>query len=342
MTAAASCPAFQISVICPVFNARAAELRLAVASVLDQDHAHVCEVLLIDDGSTNKDTLQAIQDLAASDSRVVALRTARNGGPALARNLGLDRATRDWIGFLDSDDLWAPDRLTRAETAWRSHPDAGWIAGDVLLLNTAGTLEPAAALACTRDANGPVALCATPTLTRAIILDGLHLGVSLIRRDRLGALRFDPAVRYGEDILLLVLLSLDVAMLRAPGAAYISRRQHESMMWSAGRLSPAFASGPRAGFRDPRLKRFRREYRWALYAVYKDLAVNNLINRRAFAGLRHAFSALALDPREIRPFLRYLQLIATQSQPRLAQRARAYSYCEQVVLDEGGAFLKIR
>ena len=42
--------AFAVSVICPVFNSRAAELRAGVASVLEQDIAGVCEILLIDDG----------------------------------------------------------------------------------------------------------------------------------------------------------------------------------------------------------------------------------------------------------------------------------------------------
>lgn len=335
--------AMQISVICPVFNARAAELCQAVASVLQQDLDRGCEVLLVDDFSTDPATLEAIRELAASDSRVVALRTPRNGGPAVARNLGLDHATRPWIGFLDADDLWMPDRLARTEAVLRWYPDAGWIGGDIAVIGASGTRAPAQPLRCTQDAmGGPVAVCATPELTRAIILDGLHLGTGLVRRDRLGGLRFDPAVRYGEDVLFLALLSLDVAMIHAPGAAYVSRRQRESMMWSAGRLSASFASGPRAGFGDKRLWGFRREYRWELYAVYKDLAVNNLINRRGLAGLGHALRALALDPREIRPFLRYVGLLATQGRPRLAQRARCYSGCEQVLLNEAGQFQETR
>jgi glycosyltransferase involved in cell wall biosynthesis len=313
-----------------------------LASVLQQDLDRGCEVLLVDDFSTDPATLEAIRELAASDSRVVALRTPRNGGPAVARNLGLDHATRPWIGFLDADDLWMPDRLARTEAALCRSPHAGWIGGDTLVLGASGTFASAQPLRCTQDENGPVAVCATPALTQAIILDGMHLGTNMIRRDRLGRLRFDPAARYGEDILFLVLLSLSVAMVHAPGAAYVSRRQHESMMWSAGRLSARFASGPRAGFGDPRLRGFRREYRWALYAVYKDLAVNNLINRRGWAGLGHALRALALDPREIWPFLRYVGLFATQGRPDLARRARRYNGCEQVVLDEAGRFQDTR
>ena len=335
--------AMQISVICPVFNARAAELCQAVASVLQQDLDRGCEVLLVDDFSTDPATLEAIRELAASDSRVVALRTPRNGGPAVARNLGLDHATRPWIGFLDADDLWMPDRLARAAAALHDHPDAAWIGGDINFLNAAGVLTPAPSLRCTQDrADNQVEVCATPELTRAIILDGLSLGTGLYRRDRLGSLRFNQAVRYGEDVLFLVRLSLNVAMTHIPRTAYVARRQHESMMWSKGRLSARFASGPRAGYRDPALRGFRREYRWALYAVYKDIAVNNLINGRGLAGLGHALQALALDPREIRPFLRYIWLFATQGRPHLAQRARGYSGCEQVLLNEAGQFQETR
>jgi glycosyltransferase involved in cell wall biosynthesis len=328
--------ALAVSVICPVFNSRPDELRAAVASVLGQDRAGVCELLLVDDCSTDPGTLQAVADLAASDARVVALRAAANGGPARARNLGLERATRPWVGFLDSDDLWL-ERLEQAALVLESHPETGWIAGDTVVLDRSGAMTPAPRLGCV--ASG--ALCATPVLTRSIILDGMHLGTSLIRRDRIGVLRFDPAVLYGEDILFLVRLSLDTAMRAVAAPWYVSRRQHGSMMWSAGRLSDRFASGPLAGFRDPALRGFRREYRWALYAVFKDLAVNNLVNGRGWVGLRHALRAWAFDPREVGALVRYLGLVLSRGRPGLAERARAYSRCEQVLLDGAGRFREV-
>lgn len=330
--------AFAVSVICPVFNSRPAELRAAVASVLEQDIAGVCEILLIDDGSTDPDTLGTIAALAEADRRVLALRAERNGGPARARNLGLARATRPWVGFLDSDDLWL-DRLAGSAEMLRMYPDAAWISGDCVVLGPSGVMTPTRPLGCIAGDG----FCATPELTRSIIIDGVSLGTNLIRRDRIGpAGLFDPNVLYGEELLFLVRLSLDTPMLHVSGPCYVSRRQLGSMMWSARRLSPQFASGPRAGMRDRRLCGFRREYRWALYAVYKDLAVNNLVNRRFLAGLRHALRAWALDPRELGDVVRYLGLLAMRDRPGLSDRARDYSRCEQVMLDDSGGFMGMR
>lgn len=329
---------FAVSVICPVFNTRPQELRAAVASVLDQDGEGICEILLVDDGSTDPATLATILGLAQSDARVVALRTSRNGGPALARNLGLAHATKPWIGFLDSDDLWL-DRLAAAAKLLRHSPDVAWIGGGNMVLGVTGTMTPMRPLDCTSEGG----LCTTPALTRSIIVEGLSLGVNLIRRDRIrDAVPFDPAVLYGEDLLFLARLSLDTPMLHVVAPCYVSRRQHDSMMWSARRLSARFASGPRAGMRDRRLRAFRREYRWALYAVYKDLAVNNLVNRRVLAGLAHALQAWALDPRELGEFLRYVALVATRNRPGLSDRARGYSRCEQVILDMADQFQGMR
>ena len=76
----------------------------------------------------------------------------------------------------------------------------------------------------------------------------------------------------------------------------------------------------------------RREYRWDLYDVYKDLAVNNLLNRRRLNGLRFALQALCLDPREVRDLMRFLALLPRRHTDEMARRARRYSKREQVVL----------
>ena len=169
----------------------------------------------------------------------------------------------------------------------------------------------------------------------------MHLGACLIRRDALRGRRFDVSVSYGEDILFLAKLSLDVCADHSPGLAYVSRRQRGSMMWSAARLSDRFASGPRTGFRDPALRGFRREYRWALLAVYKDMAVNNLINGRRQAAMRAAWQALLLDPREVRAFATFATLLGVRDQMRIAAAARRYSRCEQVFLDEAGGLDRV-
>jgi len=92
----------------PAYNA-AAYLTAAVESVINQSWPQ-WELLLVDDASTD-DTLAIARGLARRDSRVRVLQQSRNGGVAAARNRALAEAAGSHIAFLDSDDLWLPEKL---------------------------------------------------------------------------------------------------------------------------------------------------------------------------------------------------------------------------------------
>lgn len=97
----------KFSVIIPVYHC-APYLESCVASIQAQTLGPY-EILLIDDGSG--DACTSICDrLAAEDGRIRAFHK-ENGGAASARNYGLDRASGDWILFVDGDDTLAPDCL---------------------------------------------------------------------------------------------------------------------------------------------------------------------------------------------------------------------------------------
>ena len=90
----------KISIIVPVYNMEQ-YLERCVDSILAQTYANI-EVILVDDGS--KDSSPKICDrYAEQDSRVKVVHKI-NGGLSSARNAGLDVATGDYIGFVDSDD----------------------------------------------------------------------------------------------------------------------------------------------------------------------------------------------------------------------------------------------
>lgn len=99
----------EISVIVPVYKVEK-YLNACIDSILNQTFADF-ELLLVDDGSP--DGCPALCDAAAAkDSRVRAIHKP-NGGVGSARNAGLDRAQGNWIFFLDSDDLAAPELLEK-------------------------------------------------------------------------------------------------------------------------------------------------------------------------------------------------------------------------------------
>jgi len=96
-----------LSVIIPTYN-RAPLVKEAVASVLAQTWRDF-EVLVVDDASRDG-TAEA---LGAFGSWIRLLRSPSRLGVAAARNLGISAARGQWLAFLDSDDLWRPEKLAR-------------------------------------------------------------------------------------------------------------------------------------------------------------------------------------------------------------------------------------
>ena len=108
MTAADAHPAFAplVSVIIPAYN-RAHLVGRAIASVFAQSYRNF-EIIVVDDASTD--------DLAATLAEAGGLQLRcithpRNRGAAAARNTGIAAASGEFVAFLDSDDVWFPDKL---------------------------------------------------------------------------------------------------------------------------------------------------------------------------------------------------------------------------------------
>jgi glycosyltransferase involved in cell wall biosynthesis len=98
----------RISIITPVYNS-APWLGEMLDSVRKQTFQN-WEHLLVDDGSTDGSD-QIIASTAATDPRIRLFRMPENGGPAKARNLGIDKASGRYLAFLDADDLWLEQKL---------------------------------------------------------------------------------------------------------------------------------------------------------------------------------------------------------------------------------------
>lgn len=99
-----------ISIIMPAWNA-ANTISDSVRSVLTQTY-NTWELIVIDDASTDS-TCEIVQYFARTDSRISLLRNLRNAGVSSARNKGILAAHGPWIAFLDSDDLWMPQKLEK-------------------------------------------------------------------------------------------------------------------------------------------------------------------------------------------------------------------------------------
>jgi hypothetical protein len=99
-----------ISVVVPAFNVEAYLLE-CLTSIAEQEAFEVCEVIVVDDGSTDG-TFAVAEAAARQFSRIVTVQQPNAGpGPGAARNVGLSRARGRYVMFLDGDDMIAPGGL---------------------------------------------------------------------------------------------------------------------------------------------------------------------------------------------------------------------------------------
>lgn len=99
-----------VSIIMPAYNS-AGFIRETIESVQAQTYSS-WELIVVDDCSTDG-TPEVVDELSRSDPRVRCLRLERNSGAAVARNRAMAAARGQYMAFLDSDDLWYPDKLSR-------------------------------------------------------------------------------------------------------------------------------------------------------------------------------------------------------------------------------------
>jgi teichuronic acid biosynthesis glycosyltransferase TuaG len=97
-----------VSIVTPAYNATRF-VPQTIESVLSQTYTD-WELLIVDDCSED-DTVSVVGSYATRDSRVCLLRHQRNCGPAQARETALQASRGRYIAFLDSDDLWLPQKL---------------------------------------------------------------------------------------------------------------------------------------------------------------------------------------------------------------------------------------
>lgn len=97
-----------VSIIMPLYNSEIF-LPLAIKSVINQTYKN-WELLIIDDKSTDN-SLQIAKEYTERDCRIKVIELQNNSGPAIARNTGIQVAKGKYIAFLDSDDMWMPEKL---------------------------------------------------------------------------------------------------------------------------------------------------------------------------------------------------------------------------------------
>ena len=200
----------------PLYN-NAATIRRALESLRAQTVGDF-EAIVVDDGSRDGGP-DVVAEMAREDARLRLIGPRANSGPSEARNVGIASATGEWIALLDGDDAWRPERLAHL---LGSSEGADFV-GDDLVVHDAGNDEEV----------GPCFL-GFYGVTELTLED--HMSVwprahgdtgilkPLMRRSFLDAhgLRYDPAVRCGEDFILYTEALMQGARFRLiPQAGYV-------------------------------------------------------------------------------------------------------------------------
>lgn len=98
-----------VSIIMPSYNCEDF-IGFTLDSVIKQTYQN-WEVIIVDDCSTDN-TVEVVNSYILKDSRIKCYKLDRNSGAALARNKAIEFANGKYLAFLDSDDLWFPEKLS--------------------------------------------------------------------------------------------------------------------------------------------------------------------------------------------------------------------------------------
>jgi glycosyltransferase involved in cell wall biosynthesis len=113
----------KVAVIIPCYNA-SKYIRKTLDSVLNQNYKDL-EIVAIDDGST--DETKKILESYVPKIRVLSHPNNANLGQAASLNLGINETGSDLIAFLDSDDIWYPNKIKKQVGIFERHSDVGLV-----------------------------------------------------------------------------------------------------------------------------------------------------------------------------------------------------------------------
>ncbi len=122
-----------VSVIIPTYN-RAGIIRRTIESVQAQTYKNV-EIIIVDDAS--KDNTEEVVK-AIKDEKIRYLPNVNNQGASITRNNGVEAARGEYVAFLDSDDVWLPNKIELQLPLLYNHPKKEKVVGYTQVTNDEG------------------------------------------------------------------------------------------------------------------------------------------------------------------------------------------------------------
>ncbi|MDE1548158.1 glycosyltransferase family 2 protein [Jeotgalibaca caeni] len=172
-----------VSIVSPVYKAEPF-IERTIRSVMNQTYKD-WEYILVDDCSPDNSE-QVIRALMEEDSRIKYVKLSQNEGAAVARNTGIEHAKGQFIAFIDSDDVWKPQKLERQITFMKENQYGFTYTNFELVSENEEVISPSVPLPERLDYKG--LLKNTAIACSTVIID----------REIIGDFRM-PLVRKGQD-----------------------------------------------------------------------------------------------------------------------------------------------
>ncbi len=246
----------RVTVVMPVFNC-GAFLEPALRSVVSQTYSD-WELLAVDDGSTDGSG-EVLDRWASREPRIRVVHQPNSGLPAAVRNRAIREARGDVIAFLDGDDLYHPEKLSRAMEILDALSDVGAVFHDFRWFTTASNpeeglrylqreryFERAAAFFRAQQINGRPVYLGTTDLIKFMSSEilGIHTSAIAIRKsvlERLAQPPFRPELPHGEDIDLWLRVARATALAAFPDC--LSYYRHHAGSWMSVKALRTLALG---------------------------------------------------------------------------------------------------
>jgi GT2 family glycosyltransferase len=186
----------KFSLLIPVYNTDPSHLKECIQSIIAQTYKE-WELCIVDDCSTNMETIKCLEDIESLDERIKIYRRKNNGHICNATNDALEMATNEWICFVDHDDMLANEALSTLAQAIATNPELKLVYSDEDFINIDGNrisphFKPDWNLDLLYSHNYITHLVCVHT-SRARKIGGLRIGTE-------GAQDYDFLLRYTEDL----------------------------------------------------------------------------------------------------------------------------------------------
>lgn len=213
-----------VSVIIPAFN-RARLIGEAIESVLAQDYRpELLQIIVVDDGSSD-----GTGEVAGAYPGVTVVRQ-ENAGPPCARNAGIARANGEWVAFLDSDDLWLPEK-TRLQMDLAAASGVALVFSDAISfgqsVDTHFDMCPIIKRVGRAEMGGAGFVLRSPFLDALYDQNFVCTSSVMVRRSALPHIAFDPDTTAMEDYDLWLRLAPIVAF-GGVDRVLVRKRQHRT------------------------------------------------------------------------------------------------------------------